>query len=270
MLPLKKQRGQLAFMDLPCTLCQSSESRPVLSQGDLLTGEPGIFTLVECLNCGLICQNPRLEWDLLKPFYGAGYNPYETMIEEEPNRLRRLFRRYGMWKRLNLIERHVRGGMLLDVGCGTGIFLAEAMRRPQWNTIGLEPNEFAASYVEERLGFPIIHSRLEDANLSEGSFDVVTMWNVLEHLEDPIACLERANRLLRAGGLLVMSIPNLDSWEASPLWKILDWMGPASPPAFVPQEDADPDFGGYGVSRSSSSSVLPPHTQLLVSQLEFG
>lgn len=214
MLPPEKHDSQLGFSDLPCSLCQSSESRLLLSQRDLLTGGPGTFTLVECLHCGLIRQNPRLQWDSLKSYYGGGYNPYETLIESEPVRLQRLGRRYGMWKRLKHIERRVSGGKLLDVGCGTGIFLAEAHRRPQWETVGLEPNEFAASYVEEHLGITIIHSRLEDASLPDGSFDVITMWNVLEHLEEPVDCLERAHRLLREGGLLVMSIPNLDSWEA--------------------------------------------------------
>jgi SAM-dependent methyltransferase len=119
-----------------------------------------------------------------------------------------------MWKRLRAIERLKPGGYLLDVGCGTGIFLAEAIRRRRWEVIGVEPNEYAATYARQRLGINIFIERFTKVHLPAGAFDIITMWNVLEHFDKPIANLRYAYHLLHDGGWLVLSIPNLESLDA--------------------------------------------------------
>jgi 2-polyprenyl-3-methyl-5-hydroxy-6-metoxy-1,4-benzoquinol methylase len=93
----------------------------------------------------------------------------------------------------------VAGPRLLDVGCYAGIFL-EIAAGHGWQAWGVEPSEWAAEEARRR-GLNVITGTLSTAGLPPGTFDVVTLWDVVEHLTDPRAELEGVNRLLRPGGL---------------------------------------------------------------------
>ena len=212
------------WMSVPCDWCGSSNSEFVMRGPDLLHDLPGEFTLVRCSDCGLIRQDPQLRWEFLEAYYPTDYAAYEPIIETVPRFFRRLDRRYGMWKRIKAVEALAPTGNLLDVGAGTGIFLAEAYRSGIWHVTGLEPNHEAALYIRQNLSVPIIEAPFDQADFAGEKFDVITMWNVLEHFYYPIDELERAHNLLKPGGLLVFSIPNLNSIEArlfGPAW--LGW-----------------------------------------------
>jgi SAM-dependent methyltransferase len=198
------------WIDAPCAWCGSSDSQLVFQGQDLLTGMAGEFRLVRCNQCGLLRQSPRLEWESLQAYYPEDYSPYTKIISEERSLLRRLDRRYGMWKRLRALRKFQKSGRLLDVGCGTGIFLGEAQRSGNWEVMGVEPSPQAAAYASQVLGVPIINKRFFEADVPEGSQDVVCMWNVLEHLDDPIRDLTIASNLLCPGGWLVLCLPNVD------------------------------------------------------------
>lgn len=202
------------WREVPCDWCGSMQAEFVMQGPDLLHDMPGMFTLVRCSKCGLIRQNPQMKWDYLQSYYPDNYAAFEPIIDTEPSSLKRFDRRYGMWKRLSAIESFMPEGNLLDVGAGTGIFLAEAHRSGHWQVMGLEPNEEAADYIMDQLSVPVLKTRFDQAELTEASMDVLTMWNVLEHFDHPIAELKRAHSILKPGGLLVCSIPNLDSLEA--------------------------------------------------------
>jgi len=186
-------------------------------------GLPGRFQLVQCPHCGLIRQNPHLAWDSLKNYYPEDYSPYTKIINDEPSKMHRTDRRYGMWKRLRALEHFQPGGRLLDVGCGTGVFLGEAQRSGHWEIIGVEPNAQAATYAQEALRITILPQRFEKADLPSGYFDVITMWNVLEHLDFPKENLRHAYQLIHPGGWLVLAIPNVDGIGVK-LFKS-SWMG---------------------------------------------
>jgi SAM-dependent methyltransferase len=200
----------LSWEKVPCDGCGSEAFNPLFEGTDLLLDLPGHFFLVQCSQCGLIRQNPRISWDSLKKYYPEDYKPYTKLITTERSILRRLDRRYGMWKRLHSIQRYKYGGRLLDVGCGTGIFLGEAHRSGRWELVGIEPTLQAAEYASKTLNIPCIPRRFNEVDMPEGSFDVLTMWNVLEHLENPIEDLRHAYQVLRPDGLLVLAIPNVD------------------------------------------------------------
>ncbi len=80
--------------------------------------------------------------------------------------------------------------------------------------MGIEPSATAANYARRFIDSTILTARFSEVDLPKSSFDVITMWNVLEHLDHPIDDLRRAHRTLKKGGWLVSSIPNLESWEA--------------------------------------------------------
>jgi len=201
--------------DISCDWCGSSESDILFSGPDRLERLSGTFKMVKCTHCGLIRQNPRLTWSLQKKYYTDDYTSYSTLIQKEKNALRRFDRRWSFWRRRTAIERFQKGGRLLDIGCGTGLFLEEAKRSNKWNVVGIEPNGRAADYAQQNLNVPILHGRFSEVSetLPPNSFDVIVLWNVLEHLEHPIKDLRIAHNLLKQNGWIVFSIPNMRSLD---------------------------------------------------------
>lgn len=170
--------------------------------------------MAHCPTCGAYRQNPRPTWQSLQQFYPESYASHPPLVQDEPTWLRRLDKRYGPWKRLRAVERHIRQGRLLEVGCGTGLFLEEAQRSGRWRLQGIEPSQHAAKYVQDRLGIPVFAGLFEEADLPDESQDAVIMWNVLEHLAAPMQAIQRTWQILRPGGWFVFSVPNLEGWEA--------------------------------------------------------
>ena len=211
------------FVSAACDFCGSSEATELFQGPDRLLGLPGTFSVVRCQTCGLIRQDPRPTAATMEYYYPPAYEPYSIAIDDEPSRIARWSRRHGMNKRRRAIERLVGTGRLLDVGCATGNFLNEMARTERWHVEGVEPNVTAAAYGCDRFGLLIHEGNLEKVALPDASFDVVTMWNVFEHLHTPMANLREVARLLRSGGLYVFSIPNLNSVEARHLGRL--WMG---------------------------------------------
>lgn len=213
----------LRWEETRCDWCDTSEADLVFEGEDLLLNLPGRFQVVRCRKCGLFRQNPRLQWESLRRYYPSEYSVYDPVIDEEPSRWKRLDRRYGMWKRLRAIEHFQPGGRLLDVGCGTGIFMAEAHRRGRWEVFGLDPSATAAASIPRHLRDSFRQCSFAEAEWPGNSFDVITMWNVLEHLPHPIRDLRRAYDLLTEGGWLVFSVPNMESLEAALFGRY--WLG---------------------------------------------
>ena len=104
----------------------------------------------------------------------------------------------------------VKGGRLLDVGCGNGSFLA-FMQGLGWEVIGIEPDPEAARIAQEHFGVDVFMGTLEDANLPKGTFDAITMHHVIEHMPDPLSTLRRCFQLLRPRGKLSVVTPSIKS-----------------------------------------------------------
>jgi len=113
-------------------------------------------------------------------------------------------------KCFGLLGEMKRGGELLDVGCGRGNFLSLA-KRFGWNVSGLEPGREHAAYASEELGIEIANASLETAHFDEGRFDVITLWDVIEHVGDPRETLSRVSSWLKEEGLLLLATPNHQS-----------------------------------------------------------
>lgn len=181
---------------------------------DRLCGLPGSFALVRCAGCGLLYLSPRPVPTCIHIYYPESY---ESFIKQRTDRLplwQRYSLRYGLWKRCRLVLRYKRSGRLLDLGCGTGQFLAEMGRYPGWKLAGVEPNAEAANFACQVLGLNVHLGDLFSAQFPDRHFDVVTMWDVLEHLYEPIAVLQEVGRVLKPDGVLILRTPSLDSWDA--------------------------------------------------------
>lgn len=217
-----------------CNFCGADDTEVVNHGRDLLLDKEGDFYLVRCRQCGLIYQNPQLSFAQLSAHYPSDYLPYQApapppQAGQQP-----------VWGRFcdRIIARVPQPGHILDVGCATGGFL-QAMQQRGWQVQGIEPVPHAAAYARQQLGPVVQTGFLEDAAYADQQFDVVTLWDVLEHVADPLATLQEVARILKPGGLLAFSVPNPACLEASLFgahW--LGWERPRHlhliPPKLVP------------------------------------
>jgi 2-polyprenyl-3-methyl-5-hydroxy-6-metoxy-1,4-benzoquinol methylase len=121
--------------------------------------------------------------------------------------------------RLVTVGKYTAPGKLLDVGCSNGAFI-EAANAYGWDASGVELRESSASFAQAR-GLKVYTQPLQDLQLAKGSFDTITLWQVLEHIPDPPDLLNECGRLMRTGGTVAFSTPNIKSIG----WKLLksDW-----------------------------------------------
>ncbi|WP_405229945.1 class I SAM-dependent methyltransferase [Lentisalinibacter sediminis] len=111
---------------------------------------------------------------------------------------------------LDWMEKYRKINKVLDVGCFNGNFLRMA-RAEGWNVLGSEISAKAAAETEEECGIAVLVGDLPDLGIERFSCDVVTLFDVIEHVDDPTACLREAHRILRAGGGLYLNTPNIES-----------------------------------------------------------
>ena len=168
-----------------------------------------IDRLVRCRHCGLQYISPRLRSDLILSSYAEGEDPvYVSQMDA---------RERTFAASLGRIERLVgRPGTLLDIGTAAGGFLAAATRRG-WNAEGCEPNRWLAAWGAKHYGVRIRPGGLFEQAYAPESFDVVTLWDVIEHTTNPRETIERCRTLLKPGGVLVVNYPDIGSWIARAL-----------------------------------------------------
>jgi SAM-dependent methyltransferase len=202
-----------AFEAVGCLACGSTDSSLFLTGEDDLTGKPGRFTFMTCAECGLVYQSPRLTLDGIRPYYEDQY------IAHQPHArwgiLAPLFRAaMGSLDRakLRIVQRHAALGpssRLLDVGCGSGSFLARVRAVTGAAVAGVDFVDL--SHRDEFAQVEFHHGVFSELQLGRNQFDVVTMWHFLEHDYDPQRSLRQAMSTLTPGGLLVIEVPRLDS-----------------------------------------------------------
>lgn len=159
--------------------------------------------LVRCRRCGLQYLNPRLRQNLILEGYSNGTD--ETFVSQIEGRERTFD------KCTDIIEAATgHSGHVLDVGTAGGSFLAVARRRG-WQVAGCEPSRWLAKWGGQHYGLAIHPGTIFDMQLDDASFDVVTLWDVLEHTPDPGAVLLECRRVLKSGGLLVINYPDIHS-----------------------------------------------------------
>lgn len=204
-----------------CLLCGSTQSTPYQEGADYFMRLPGTFYLVRCVSCGLLYQNPRPSLDEIDHYYPNQYGSYSSAhagLYARPGLAGWLIRRAQHY-RCRLLHQAVSTAShqtkrLLDVGCASGLFLEAMQYYAGWQVEGVELNQQAAHATSERLGIPVFAGPLEAANFPDATFDAITLWDVLEHLHDPVASLRELRRILKPGGALFVRVPNAASYVA--------------------------------------------------------
>jgi 2-polyprenyl-3-methyl-5-hydroxy-6-metoxy-1,4-benzoquinol methylase len=161
-------------------------------------------TIVQCRQCGLVYANPRLDNRDILDSYEAVEDP--LYLEEREGRVLTFEKHL---KPLELMTGPSDSCSLLDVGCYTGVFL-EIAEHHSWEAWGVEPSRWAVTQAQAR-GLQVVQGTLATADLPAAYFDVVTLWDVIEHLADPSGTLRQTHRLLKPGGLVVIHTIDIES-----------------------------------------------------------
>jgi SAM-dependent methyltransferase len=168
------------------------------------------FNLVECAGCGLIRLEPLPTPEQLARFYPNEY--WWDSDDSAADRLSELYRQLVLQDHVHFVTQGLAPGPVLDIGCGGGSFLAALKRRGN-EVIGMDTSPRAAAIARARHGVPAACGRLPALPFRARSFAAVTLFHVLEHLPDPMACLLALWELPVRGGRLVVQVPNASCWQ---------------------------------------------------------
>lgn len=202
-----------AWNDVACGLCGSRERS--------LMFKDGRFEVVTCKDCELTYVTPRLDDStLIDEVYGEKYwaseaakaHGYTDYRSERP-----LYKKTYA-KRMAVVKRHFQSpGRVLDVGCAAGYFL-EVMKENGWDVTGLEPSDSIRERAAEALGADNVRGGLlGQVDFGDQRFDLITMWDVIEHIPDPVAAVREVKKLLAPGGKFLIETQNIDSRAAKTL-----------------------------------------------------
>lgn len=198
---------------LKCSFCGSDQRKILFKGGDLLYKTPGLYAFFECNNCGLIFLDPQPSIDDLDAIYPTNYHAFPVAVQEEKSLFLRLDKKEAINRKREFVIKNTRPqGRILDVGCSTGIFL-DGMRTAGWDVCGVEPSSFAAKYARNYFGLDIQNCSFEESVFSKNQFDVVTFWDVAEHLPNPYQAFHKAADILKPGGSIILNVPNPRGFE---------------------------------------------------------
>lgn len=195
-----------------CPRCDNLNRAVLYSGSDRLyrTTERN-FQVVECGQCGLLRIDPMPSREELAEFYPSSY--WWESDRGSIGRLAEAYRRTVLWDHVRFAAQSVDPpGPVLDIGCGGGSFLS-ALQRRGYEVYGIDVSQPAARICWSRFEIPAAVGALPSIPLRPGSFALVTMYHVLEHLHDPVGALLAAWELLGPGGRLVVQTPNAASWQ---------------------------------------------------------
>lgn len=187
---------------MDCKLCGTPHMQVMYpSAKDYITGES--FAVWRCTACG-VCAT-EIHTDDLSPYYPTKYRRYTPFILTILKTLYRL--RVARWS-----SQFSQPGYAYEMGCADG-FMLDALRQKGWKVLGSERNDDMLVIAREN-GIPVFAGEPESLP-QEPTFDLIILFQVLEHLPEPAKTLKTLSALLKPGGRLVIGVPNHASWQAA-------------------------------------------------------
>ncbi|MGD0335591.1 MAG: methyltransferase domain-containing protein [Candidatus Omnitrophota bacterium] len=184
-------------MPKECIICKSAERRVIFREFDI--------DVFRCLSCGHVYSSYEIARDY------DGYFGYEEIRDQKQAWWDKAHR--PMYQ--DFCRHFLRGksGRLLDVGCGLGYFLKYAAMYPSWGAEGIDVSQEAVKFAREKNGLSNVRcGRIEELSLPQGSYDIITMFDVIEHIPEPDRLLAQVGGLLKKGGMLFILTPNINLW----------------------------------------------------------
>jgi len=188
----------------PCPICGSLETHDWLRAPDRLHDRKEVYTLKRCPACSLVWLSHPPGPDEMQLHYTEAYDRLISAAGEgSPNR----------WRDRNAaLAPHKQSGALLDLGCSSGAFL-QTLRGKNWDLYGIEMSAESAKRAEEKSGAKVFVGNILDAQFPAEFFDVITCFDVFEHLYEPRRVMQRVSEWLKPGGIFYVLVPNIKSAE---------------------------------------------------------
>ncbi len=189
-----------------CPLCGSHQVKKLLEAPDRFHLRKETYCLARCASCSGVWLVDPPKPEEMGPHYDEEYHNAIVAAGEGSAELR--------WRdQRNLIARYKQGGQLLDLGCSSGGFLS-TMRGPAWKLYGIEMEAATAEKAQAATGAEVFVGDVLQAPFAPASFDVITCFDVLEHVYNPPQFLAKVKEWLKPGGIYHVMLPNIASWEA--------------------------------------------------------
>lgn len=221
-----------------CRLCLSSDTQLYCRKESV--------DVYRCRGCGLIYVNHIHTYPEIKEHYSKEY--FKPYLKTERIHFKKRFKR-----RIREIKKLKFAGELLDVGSGAGFFLNLASNEG-YRVKGVELSKWACQYAKDNFSLDIFCGELKDAPFKEASFDIITLWHILEHTTDPKEFLIQVNRLLRPGGILAIEVPNIGSNVAKVCGQNWELLAPREHLFYFNQDTLNGLLrdAGFGILRTQS------------------
>jgi 2-polyprenyl-3-methyl-5-hydroxy-6-metoxy-1,4-benzoquinol methylase len=197
-----------------CPVCQSTDLQPFRTCKDYTVSAES-YQIVRCKHCKTaLTQNSPNEQQIGRYYQAESYISHSNTRKGLINNLYHLVREYMLGRKRVLVEQvaSAKKGKLLDIGCGTGYFLA-TMQAAGWQVHGIEADEKARNFAKTSFQLAV-ESPQSLENLAPASFDVISLWHVLEHLHDLNGYMNKICTLLKPQGTLLIAVPNYESHDA--------------------------------------------------------
>ena len=190
------------------------------------------YNILQCMDCGLLSQSPlpSLE-DLCEIYNNPEYwnSPYFQNCKKDYEQDEKI--KMYKWALARLECLIPEKGRILDVGCGTGVFLNIA-RNNGWKVTGIECSTIAVEYARHNFGFDIKEGMIEKIEIPVGVFEAITLWDVIEHFRNPVEVLSKLSWSLAPNGIILIFTPNSKSFIRQ-IAPTLDLVFPPRPKSFV-------------------------------------
>jgi len=198
--------------DVPCNLCGSSDHGFLFTAHDRLHGCEGTFTYVKCNECGLVYMRPQITPGDMGRFYPADYGPHRKALRRRRSK-KRVFKNKAYRRPFlaSICSEFTRESRLLDVGCGSGVFLNDVRALTDCQVHGIDLSERAAKTAEENYELEISTGTIMESTFPDTYFDLITAWEYLEHVHNPSEVLLKMSQLLKDEGSCIISTPNFKS-----------------------------------------------------------
>lgn len=202
------------YEDLQCVVCHNNNYKFHYKGYDRQNSFHDEFHIVQCNHCKSYSLWPKLSQDESKKYYPDDYSCYPIAVEDINSNTQKIDKLIHRNKFCHQVTKRskIKTGRILDIGCATGNFLF-GMKNLGWDCYGVEPSEFAANYARKRFNLNIYNGYIENADYPNSFFDVITLWDVLEHTRNPEEVLQKTKDLLKPDGILLLTMPNSQSWE---------------------------------------------------------
>lgn len=197
-----------------CPVCESKNINPLLTIKDFSVSKED-FVLWQCSHCNLrFTQDVPDENSIGRYYQSSDYISHSNTNKGFINKTYQKVRTYTLQQKAKLIgdETKISTGSILDIGSGTGAFL-DVMKTRGWQVKGVEPDKDARALAKKLYDLNIDEPSVID-DLNTGSFDVITLWHVLEHVHHLHEYLEQLKRLLKKDGKIFIAVPNYQSKDS--------------------------------------------------------